>query len=181
MIVSVNTTLFACVAPTAKSLGVYGSGAETVSVTPSSQVIVSPNARSPATGDSGCSGAGSAPGSSGAGCGNTGTSGIASSITSPTDPIRKPTNITMPATAAMIEMTSPMTAGHFAPRRNSPMSESTNATDTKIHAKPAAAGRNTSRNPTIATRIAMMPTTFGPGFDGSVNGCPASVVVGSPP
>ena len=39
MIVSVNTTWFARVAPTAKSLGVYGSGAETVSATPSSQVI----------------------------------------------------------------------------------------------------------------------------------------------
>src|SRR4029453_9628446 len=176
--VSVNTTLFARVAPTAKSLGVYGSGTETVSATPSSQVIVSPNARAPATGASGSGSA--APGSSGAGSGSTGTSGIASSILSntvPSDPMRNVTSITMPTIAAMIDTTSPVIAGHFAPRRNRPMSESTNGGGTRTHAKPLRGGVNGNTSPTIATTSAMMPTTFGPGFDGSVNGCCGITIV----
>src|SRR5690606_3962395 len=88
VIVSVNTTWFACDAPTAKSLGMYGSGAETVIATPSSQVIVSPNASGPASGSApGASSPGaSSPGASSPGSGSTGTSGIASSISSTTVP-----------------------------------------------------------------------------------------------
>ena len=85
--------------------------------------------------------------------------------------------MTMPTMAAMIDTTSPVTAAHFAPRRNRPMSESTNAAGTRIHTSPLAGGMNMTTRPTIATTSAMMPTTFGPGFDGSVNGCPGSTIV----
>ena len=89
----------------------------------------------------------------------------------------KVTNMTMPTIAAMIDTTSPVTAAHFAPRRNRPMSESTNATGTRIHAKPLTAGMNVNTSPTIATTSPVMPTTFGPRFDGSVNGCSGSTIV----
>ena len=83
---------------------------------------------------------------------------------------------TVATMAPTIETTRPVIAGHFAPFWNRATTDSTNAIGSSTHPTMSAPGMHPNTKPIAATTSAMMPSTCGFGFDGSVNGAPGSGV-----